>query len=91
MARRQTIIKIPEDLAHELDRVAGAKRRSAYATKVLWREIRRSRQLEALRASAGSWKIEDHPELSQGGAAYVDRIRSEPDERFETAVERPQH
>lgn len=83
-----TIIKVPDELAHEIDRLAGAKKRSAYAVDVLWREIRRNRQLEAIRASAGSWKQEDHPELAQGGAAYVDQIRSERDDRFEQALNR---
>ena len=91
MARKQTIIKIPGDLATELDRVAGQKRRSAYAIDVLWRDVRRRRQLAALKASAGCWRTEDHPELADGGAAYVDQIRSEHDSRFEEALERNEH
>lgn len=81
----QHIIKIPSDLAAELDRVAGSKRRTAYAIDVLWNEVRRSKQRRALHLSAGTWK--HHPELSDGGAAYVDRIRAEADERFESALE----
>jgi hypothetical protein len=88
MASRQTIIKIPAELAQELDRLAGAKRRSAYATNVLWRDVRRAQQRAALRASSGAWRAKDHPELAEGGAAYVARIRRERDERFETALER---
>jgi hypothetical protein len=85
-----TIIKVPDDLAHEIDRLAGAKKRSAYAVDVLWREVRRYRQREALRASAGSWKAEDHPELARGGGAYVEEIRAERDGRFEDALKRRQ-
>ena len=70
-----TRIKVPDELAHEIDRLAGAKKRSAYAIDVLWREVRRNRQREALLASAGCWKAEDHPELARGGAAYVEEIR----------------
>src|SRR5207244_1315932 len=83
-----TVIKIPEELARELDRLAGAehKVRTEYAVDVLWREVRRSRQREALQVSAGSWNPADHPELAQGGAAYVEQIRSEPDERHEDAI-----
>lgn len=83
-----TIIKVPDELAHEIDRLAGAKKRSAFAIDVLWKEIRRTRQREALRSSAGSWKQVDHPELARGGAAYVDEIRSERDDRFEDALNR---
>ena len=87
-----SVIKIPEELAHELDRLAGAenKPRSAYAVDVLWRDVRRNKQREALKLSAGAWNPADHPELTQGGAAYVDRIRLEPDERFDDAIRRNQ-
>lgn len=83
-----SVIKVPDQLAHEIDRLAGSGKRSAYAVEVLWREVRRIRQREALRSSAGSWKREDHPELARGGAAYVEEIRSEPDDRFEDALDR---
>jgi hypothetical protein len=88
VARAQTIIKIPGELAQELDRVAGTGRRSAYAVDVLWRDIRRARQREALKVSSGAWKAENHPELAKGGAAYVEQIRSERDRRFEAALRR---
>jgi hypothetical protein len=81
-----TTIKISDELAHELDQQAGSKPRSAYAADVLWADIRRNRQRRSLRESAGAWKAEDHPELAQGGAAYVEQIRSEPDPRYETAL-----
>ncbi len=83
-----SVIKIPEELAHELDRLAGAehKPRTAYAVDVLWRDVKPNRQREALKLSAGSWDPADHLELARGGAAHVDQIRSEPDERFENAI-----
>jgi hypothetical protein len=88
MSSGETIIKIPEDLAHELDRLAGHKRWTAYAVDVLWRDVRRNRQREALKLTRGAWSPEAHPELTQGGAAYVEQVRSEPDERFEKAIDR---
>ena len=85
-----TIIKIPDELATEIDRVAGLKKRSAYAIEILWRDIRRTQQREAFRATRGTWKHEDHPELAEGGgAAYVEQIRSEPEERLEAAINHP--
>jgi hypothetical protein len=45
-----------------------------------------ARQREALEASAGAWKEKDHPELSQGGVAYVAKIRTERDIRFESVI-----
>jgi len=88
MPSGQRIIKIPDALASELDKLAGHKRRSTYAIDVLWRDVRRNKQREALRLSKGAWKSEDHPELAHGGAAYVDQIRAERDERFEVALSR---
>ena len=85
-----SVIKIPKELADELDRLAGAEHRprAAYAAEVLWRDVQRNKQREALRRSSGIWKAADHPELAQGGAAHVERMRSEPDERFENALRR---
>jgi hypothetical protein len=83
-----TIIQIPEDLARELDRLADAEHKAptAYVVDLLWLEVQRDKQRSALKLSSGAWKPADHPELSQGGAAYVEQIRSEPDERFEEAI-----
>jgi hypothetical protein len=82
-------ISLPEDLARELDRLAEAehRERSAYALDVLWRDVQRHKQAAALRLSTGAWKAEDHPELAAGGAAYVELIRAEADERFEEAIQ----
>ena len=83
-----SVIQIPEDLASELDRLAKAehKPRTAYVVFLLWREVQRNKQREALKLSAGAWNPADHPELTEGIAAYVDRMRSEPDERLENAL-----
>jgi hypothetical protein len=72
-----SVIKIPRELAHELDRVAGAehKPRTSYVVDVLWRDVRRNKQREALKPSAGAWNPADLPELAQGGAACIERIR----------------
>jgi len=55
---------------------------------VLWRDVQRDKQRAALGLSSGAWNPADHPELTQGGAAYVEQIRSEPDEPFEEAIRR---
>jgi hypothetical protein len=43
-------------------------------------EIQRRLQLQALRDAEGAWKDEDHPELSDGAAAWVSRLRDESEE-----------
>ena len=49
------VIKIPEELAHDLDRLAGAehKPRATYVIDLLWRDVRLNKQREALRLSSG--------------------------------------
>lgn len=83
-----SVIKIPAELAQELDRLAGAehKPRTTYVVDVLWRDVKRNKQRQALKLSAGAWNPADHPELAQGGAARVERIRSERDSRFDDAL-----
>jgi hypothetical protein len=83
-----SVIRIPEELANELDRLAEAEQKppAAYIVDLLWCDVRREKQREGLRLSAGAWKPEDHPELANGAAAYVEKIRSEPDERFDDAM-----
>ena len=56
------------------------------ASDVRWRDVRRNQQLQALQLSASAWNPDHHPELAQGGEAYVEQIRREPDERFENAI-----
>jgi hypothetical protein len=87
-----SVINIPEELAHELDLLAQAqhKDRTPYVVDLLWRDVRRNKQLQALQRSSGAWTTENHPELAEGGAAHVEKIRSEPDERFDDAVRRNQ-
>jgi len=85
-----SVIKIPQELARELDQLAAAehKPRTAYVLDVLRRDVRRNKQREALQLSAGAWNAADHPELAEGGAARVEQIRSEPDQRIESAIRR---
>jgi hypothetical protein len=86
------VIEIPEELAYELDQLAEAehKPRTTYAVDVLWRDVRRNKQREAIKLSSGAWNPNNHPELAEGGAVYVETIRSESDERFEDAIRRNQ-
>ena len=88
----QSVIRIPEELAQELDLLARAehKQRTSYVVDLLWQDVRRNKQRQALKLSAGAWKPDHHPELAEGGAAYIEKIRSEPDDRCEEAIGRNQ-
>ena len=51
-----TIIEVPDELANEIDRLAGVNERSAYAIDALWREVRR--YPSAQRSPGFRWKLE---------------------------------
>ena len=46
------------------------------------RDIKLNRQWRALRAAAGAWKTEDHPELAGGAAKWIREIRQESVEQY---------
>ena len=57
--------------------------RSTFLTQAAEKELMRRRQIKALEAAAGSWKDKDHPELKQGAAKWVRKLRRQCDERFQ--------
>jgi hypothetical protein len=73
---------LPVEVVADIDKLVGKRGRSAFITEVARDEILRRKQRNALRKSAGVWKDKDHPELKQGSAAWVKRIRADSEERF---------
>jgi hypothetical protein len=57
-------------------------------TQAAEQELMRLRQIEALKAAAGAWKDEDHPELKQGSAKFVRKLRQENERRFKRVTAR---
>jgi hypothetical protein len=55
----------------DLRRAIPARERTRFVEEVLAREIRRRKLKAALKASAGAWKDEDHPDMMTG--ADIDR------------------
>ena len=88
MNTKRTHIVIPQELVAEIDTVVGKRGRSAFLTQAAEKELMRLRQLKDLGAAAGSWKDEDHPELRQGAAKWVKKLRREYDRRFEKVTAR---
>jgi len=88
MNTKRTHIIIPQELVAEIDTVVGKRGRSAFLTQAAEKELMRLRQLKALGTAAGSWKDEDHPELKQGAAKWVKKLRREYDRRFEKVTAR---
>jgi hypothetical protein len=82
MNRRAHVI-LPIEVVADIDKLVGKRGRSAFLTEIARREIKIRRQRDVLRETAGAWKPEDHPELAQGSAAWVQQIRSIDNQRFE--------
>jgi hypothetical protein len=51
-------------------------------------EIRRRHLLEVLKSEEPIWRDEDHPELKDGAAEWVRKIRAESEVRFERIQQR---
>jgi hypothetical protein len=81
MAVRRAHVVIPEELVAEIDGLVGRRGRSSFLAQAAASEVKRLRQLKALREATGAWKDEDHPELKAGAARWVARIREEGEKR----------
>jgi len=76
MARNRVLVQYPPEIISEIDKIAGTGKRTAYLVALATREVKLHRQREALRVAAGSWNPNDHPELADGSAEYVRRLRA---------------
>lgn len=85
---KRTHVVLPEDLVREIDKIAGARGRSAFLADVARREIQRLRLLELFKLEQPIWKDEDHPELKQGAAAWIRKMRGQDEARFEATPRR---
>jgi len=82
MNTKRTHVVLEEELVEEIDRLVGARQRSSFLSEAARKELMRRRQIEALKAAAGSWKDKDHPELKQGSARWTRKMRQESERRF---------
>jgi len=74
--RERTLVHLPGDLARGIDKLVGARNRSSFTAEVVRRELKRREQQVAVRAAVGTWKDEDHAELAEGSASYIDKMRT---------------
>ncbi len=82
VSRRAHVI-LPVDLVADIDKLVGKRGRSAFLAEIARDEIQRRRQRDTLCAARGAWKDEDHPELKDGAAAWVSKMRSESETRLQ--------
>jgi hypothetical protein len=84
MSHKRAHVVIPEDLAAEIDQVAGKRGRSHFLVEAARLEISRHRMIRAISQAAGPWKDDDHPELSRGAASHVTTMRRQSERRPRT-------
>lgn len=82
MNAKRTHVVLSEELVKDIDKLVGSRQRSSFLTQAAEKELMRLRQIEALKAAAGSWKDSDHPELKEGSAKWVHKLRQENERRL---------
>ena len=82
---RRIHVVLSDTLLKEIDTVVGTRHRSSFLTQAAEKELSRRRQLQAL-DSLVAWDEKDHPELKQGSAKYVRKLRREYDLRLKKAT-----
>ncbi|HME13784.1 MAG TPA: hypothetical protein VKF79_13015 [Candidatus Acidoferrum sp.] len=78
---KRTHILLPEQLAKDIDAIAGRRGRSAFLVQTAREAVRRAKLLDFLRSDEG-WNDADHPELRKGAASWVRKIRLENEKRI---------
>lgn len=84
---RRTHVVLSDELVKEIDELVGSRQRSSFITQAAERELVRRRQLAAL-DQLEAWSGKDHPELKQGAAKYVRKLRQEYERRFQKVTAR---
>lgn len=78
----RTHVVLPGELVDAIDHLVGKRGRSSFLKQAAWEEVKRQRLLKLLENSEPIWKAEDHPELKEGAAAWVEGMRAE-DEKLD--------
>jgi hypothetical protein len=82
MNAKRTHVVLSDRLVKDIDTLVGSRQRSSFISQAAEKELMRLRQLKALESAAGSWKDKDHPELKQGAAKWVDKLRRQDEKRL---------
>ena len=86
----RTNVMLPEGLLGEIDRVAGARRRSAFLAEAAREKLARLRFDRAAVRAFGAWTDAAHPDLMTDGDLdrYRERLRGTTNRRLRTRIRR---
>lgn len=87
MNTKRAHVVLSEQLVKDIDSLVGSRQRSSFLAEAAEKEIIRRRQIQALEA-VPAWKDKDHPELKQGAAKWVRKLRRDYEQRFEKQTAR---
>ena len=75
--RKRINVSFPEPVLTLLQAVVPSRERNAFIVDATEAALQRKRLLDALRASSGAWKDEDHPDLMtvEDVDRYIRRLR----------------
>ena len=84
MEKIRTNILMPVDLAEEIKKVVGARKRSSFLVEAAWEKLERMKLADALDKAAGGWTAELHPEFQTQDDInkWLRSLRSEDAERL---------
>jgi hypothetical protein len=68
-------ILLPEDLARDIDAIAGRRGRSAFLVQTAREAVRRRKLLNFLKNEEPAWKDSDHPDMPGDSAVWVRELR----------------
>ena len=83
MNAKRTHVVLSDQLVKEIDTLVGSRQRSSFISEAAEKELMRRRQIAAIKAAAGAWKDKDHPELKEGSAKWVRKLRQQSEKRFQ--------
>ena len=81
MSIKRAHVLLPEDLLREIDALVGPRGRSSFLVETARQEVRRQKLVHFLESKNSAWKNKDHPELAEGAAAWVSKLRTESEAR----------
>lgn len=87
MRYKRAHVLLPEDLAREIDAIAGRRGRSAFLVEIAREAVRRRKLLDFLQSEEPAWKDSDHPDMPDS-AAWVKKLRKSSDRRSQVRAGR---
>ena len=77
MTGKRAHVLLPQDLVREIDAIVGPRGRSAFLVETAREAVQRRKLLRFLESETPAWEDAEHPELSEGAAAFVHELRQE--------------